>query len=77
MRIKFFEDFKKKFIKIEDVINCINNNGFLEADVVKGYSGKIERKIRPLSIDDDGEITVDIDSKTYYVDLEDVKNINW
>lgn len=75
--ISCFEDFKQKNITVEDIIKCINNDGFIETDIVKGYADKTESPIRPVSVDDDGEITVEIDSKTYTVDLEDVKKINY
>ena len=73
--IKYFEDFKQKNITVDDIIKCINSDGFIETEIVKDYPEKIEDPVRPISIDDDGEITVEIDSKTYLVDLEDVKKI--
>ena len=56
--IKCFEDFKQKNITVEDIIKCINNDGFIETDIVKDYTDEIEGRIRPISVDDDGEITV-------------------
>lgn len=73
--IKCFEDFKQKNITVDDIIKCINSDGFIETDIIKDYPDKIQGRIRPISVDDDGEITVEIDSKTYTVDLEDVKKI--
>lgn len=73
--IKCFEDFKQKNITVDDIIKCINSDGFIETEIVKDYPEKIDDLVRPISIDDDGEITVEIDSKTYLVDLEDVKKI--
>ena len=75
--IKCFEDFKQKNITIDDIIKCINSDGFIETDIVKDYVEEIKGSVRPISIDDDGEITVEIDSKTYLVDLEDVKKITY
>lgn len=88
--IKCFEDFKQKNITVEDIIKCINSDGFLETDIIKDYADKIKGPegytvtagpadatgpFRPISVDDDGEITIEIDSKTYLVDLDDVKKI--
>jgi hypothetical protein len=73
--IKCFEDFKLNNITVEDIIKCINSDGFIETDIVKDYVEKITGLVRPISVDDDGEITVEIDSRTYTVDLEDVKKI--
>lgn len=73
--IKCFEDFKLKNITVEDIIKCINNDGFIETDIIKDYPGKINEPVRPISVDNDGEISVEIQSKMYSVDLQDVKKI--
>ncbi len=75
--IKCFEDFKQKNITIEDIINCINSDGYIETDIVKGLAKNPEEPIRPVSVDDSGEITVEIEGELYEVDLEDVKKITF
>lgn len=75
--IKCFEDFKQKNITVEDIIKCIKSDGFIETDIVKGFSEEMPDKVRPVSVDNDGEITVEINSKNYLVDLEDVKKITY
>jgi (p)ppGpp synthase/HD superfamily hydrolase len=73
-----FESFKQKNITIEDIIKCIDNGGVIFADIVKDYpDNKPEEPLTPVSIDDDGLVTVDIDSKTYEVDLQDINKINY
>ncbi len=73
--IKCFEDFKQNNITIDDIIHCINSDGYIETDIVKSLAENPEEPIRPVSVDDSGEITVEIDGELYEVDLEDVKKI--
>lgn len=74
--IKLFEDFKVKNITQEDVIMCIKKNGFIYATIVKGFPENDPKDpIKPVSIDEDGLITVEIDGNEYEVDLKDVEKI--
>jgi len=71
IHIKLFEDFKLKHIKHQDIVDCIKNGGFVYAKSVKEYpEASIEEPIRPVSVDNDGLVTVDIDGQEYEVDLE-------
>jgi len=73
-----FETFKQKNITIEDIIKCIDNGGVIFADIVKDYpDNKPEEPLTPVSIDDDGLVTVDIDGETYEVDLQDINKIDY
>jgi (p)ppGpp synthase/HD superfamily hydrolase len=73
-----FEVFKQKNITIEDIIKCIDNGGVIFADIVKDYpDNKPEEPLTPVSIDDDGLVTVDIDGETYEVDLQDINKIDY
>jgi len=82
-RLKLFEDFKfnneqGELITIDDIIKCIKNNGVIYATIINDYpENDPEDPINPLSIDDDGLITVDIDGSEYTVDLKDVEKINF
>jgi hypothetical protein len=68
--IKLFEDFKQNnedgtLITIDDIINYTT--------IVKEYPDNNPKDpITPVDIDEDGLITVEIDNKEYYVDLDDV-----
>jgi hypothetical protein len=73
-----FETFKQKNITIEDIIKCIDNGGVIFVDIVKDYpDNKPEEPLTPVSIDDDGLVTVDIDGETYEVDLQDINKIDY
>jgi hypothetical protein len=75
--LKVFEDFKQNNITIEDIIKCIDNDGFLETDIVKDLPDNPDTSIRPVSVEDNGEITVEIDGSLYEVDLKNVKKITY
>ena len=78
--IKLFEDFKKNneegtLITQDDIIKCIKNAGVIFTDIVHDLPDNPTSGIRPVDIDEDGLITVDIDGNQYTVDLNDVKKI--
>jgi hypothetical protein len=81
--LKKFEDFKLNnreggLITIDDIIKCIQSNGVIYTDIVKDYQkNEADESIKPVSIDDDGVITVEIDGSEYEVDLKDVKKIEF
>lgn len=80
---KLFEDTKKNnlegtLITQDDIIDTIKNGGTITASVVKDNKlHKPDDIIKPISIDDDGLIVVEIDNDEYYVDLDDVREINF
>jgi len=79
--VKLFEEFKKNnlegtLITQDDIINCIKNRGLIYATIVKEFpENKPEEGLNPVDIDEDGLITVEIDNREYYVDLNDVEKI--
>lgn len=76
--IQLFENFKKKNISIDDVIECIRRGGVIYADIVNGYSeNNPEIPMVPQSVDENGTVTVSIDSHNYEVELRNIKQIEW
>ena len=81
--IKLFEDFKQNneegtLITIDDIINCIKKRGIIYATIVKEYPDNDPKDpITPVDIDEDGLITVEIDGREYYVDLDGVEKIEY
>jgi hypothetical protein len=76
--LMLFEDFKQKNITIDDIIKCIDSGGLIYTDIVKKYpKNDPEEGLNPVSVDDDGLVTVDIDGQTYEVDLEDINKIDY
>jgi hypothetical protein len=81
--IKLFEDFKQNneegtLITIDDIIKCIKKRGVIYSTIVKEYPGNDPKDpITPVDIDEDGLITVEIEGREYYVDLDDVEKIEY
>jgi hypothetical protein len=81
--IKLFEDFKQNneegnLITIDDIIKCIKEKGVIYATIIKEFTeNEPKDPITPVDIDEDGLITVEIDGKEYYVDLENVEKIEF
>ena len=76
--LKFFETFKYKNFTIQDIINCIKSKGFIYASIVNNLpDNDPDMVINPMSVDDDGLITVEIDGKEYEVELRNVEKIEF
>jgi hypothetical protein len=81
--IKLFEDFKQnnvegKIITQDDIIKCITDGGVIYATIIKDLpDNESESALRPIDIDKDGLITVEIDNDEYSVDLNDVEKIEY
>lgn len=74
--IKLFEDFKVKNITQDDVIACIQKSGRIYATIVKDFPDNDPKEpLNPLSIDEDGLVTVDYDGSEYEVDISDIERI--
>lgn len=79
--VKLFEDFKKNneegtLITEDDIINCIKKRGLVFATIVHDFpDNDPEQGMRPIDIDKDGLITVEVDGKEYTIDLNDVEKI--
>ena len=79
--IKFFEDFKNNneegtLITIDDVVNCIKKGGLVYATIIHDYpDNDPEQGLKPVDIDEDGLVTVEIGGKEYNVDLNDIEKI--
>lgn len=81
--IKLFEDFKNNneegtLITQEDIIKCIENRGLIYSTIIHDLPENDPKLgIRPVDIDSDGLVTVDIDGKQYTVDLSDIEKIEF
>lgn len=81
--IKLFENFKKNnqegtLITKEDVIECIKKNGLIYTNIIHNYpNNDPETGLKPVDIDNDGLITVEIENNEYTVDLEDLTKIEF
>lgn len=81
--IRLFEDFKENneegsIVTVDDIIECIKNDGVVYATIIKNLpDNDPEEPLRPLSVDDDGLVTIEYDNSEYEVELKDVKRIEF
>ncbi len=76
--IKLFEDFKESDITIDDVINTIKNDGMIWTKSIKDYEDhKTDTPIKPIEIDNNGDISVELDGNIYYTKLNYVYKIDY
>jgi len=79
--IKLFEDFKQNnvegtLITNDDIIKCIKDGGVIYTTIIKDLPDNDPKSaLKPIDIDDDGLITVEVDGREYSVDLKDVEKI--
>ena len=85
--LKTYKNFKKNkkvnniegnLITIDDIIDCITNNGKVYVTIIKNLpNNDPDRAISPVSIDDDGEVTIEYDGKEYEVSLRNIESIEY
>jgi hypothetical protein len=76
--LKLYEDFDKSKYRIEDVIRCIENGGSVYAEIIKDFpNNDPSAPLRPVSVDENGVVTVEYEDDLYEVDLKDVDKIEY
>lgn len=76
--LKMFEDFKQNNITLDDIIKCIDKGGIIYANIVKDFpDNDPEIPLNPVSVDNDGVVTVEIDGNNYEVDLKRIDRIEY
>ncbi len=71
--IKTYEGFKVKNITEDDIIQCIRSNGFVFATSIKDFPNNDPKSpLKPVSIDEDGLVTIEFEGKEYEVELKNI-----
>ena len=74
--IKKFEQFTSRFSE-QDIIDAISNKDHIKVKNVKDLPDHDEENpVRPIDIDSDGLLTIEVDGRNYEVDLKNVTQIN-
>ena len=79
--IKLYEDFKTNnqegsLITIDDIIDCIKNDGVIYATIIKNLPDNDPKEpLSPVSIDDDGLVTIEYDGSEYEIKLDNIEKI--
>jgi len=80
-KLKLYEDFISNniigdIIKEEDIISCIKNGGVVYATIIKDYpDNDPNTALRPVSIDEYGVVTVEIDGSEYEIDIKNIEKV--
>lgn len=81
--IKLYEDFKVNnqegtLITIDDIINCIKNDGVIYATIIKNLPDNDPKEpLSPVSIDDDGLVTIEYDGSEYEIKLDNIEKVEF
>jgi hypothetical protein len=73
------ENYKVNNITEQDIVDCIKAGGVIYSEIVSEYSDNENWEKEPLTPFDieDGRIGVKIEGNPHYVNLEDVKRVEW
>lgn len=72
----YFESFKVKNITIQDVIECIEKGGVIYATIIHDFPENDPKiPLRPLSVDENGTVTVDANGSIFEVELQNIDKI--
>jgi hypothetical protein len=79
-RIKLYEDFlnnqEGSLITIDEIIDCIKNDGSVYARIIKDFPGNDpDKPLKPLSIDEFGLVTVDFEGKEYEIPIKYITRV--
>ena len=81
--IKLYEDFKTNnqegsLIKVDDIINCIKSGGVIYATIIKNLPDNDPKEpLSPVSIDDDGLVTIEYDGSEYEIKLDNIEKVEF
>lgn len=76
--IKLYEDFKSADITVDDIINVIKNDGSIYTKSIKDLDEfDTEKPIKPIEIDNNGDISIEIEGQIYYTKLNYVYKIGY
>lgn len=76
--IKLYEKFKVNNFTVDDIVKCISSGGIIYSEIVKDFPENVPSlALNPVSVDDDGLITVEVDGKNFEVDLKDVRKVEY
>ena len=76
--LKLFEDYKVKGITINDIISCIENDGIIYCDMIHDLPDHDkEDKLTPISVEDDGIVSVILGGVNYDINIKDISRIEY
>ncbi len=65
-------------IKVDDIINCIKSGGVIYATIIKNLPDNDPKEpLSPVSIDDDGLVTIEYDGSEYEIKLDNIEKVEF
>ena len=65
-------------INTDDIITCIKNNGVIYATIIKNLPDNDPKEpLSPVSIDDDGLVTIEYDGSEYEIKLDNIEKVEF
>ena len=75
---KYFESFKVNNIEINDIVKCIESNGVVYATIIKNFpNNDPKNQLNPVSVDEDGLVTIEFEGHNYEVDIKNIERIEY
>lgn len=80
-RVKLYEEFTLNnqsgdIVTIDNIIDCIKRGGRIYAEIIKNLpDNDPESPLRPISVDNDGLITIDFNGDEYEVSIKNITKV--
>jgi len=76
MKLKLFKEFTKSLFSIDDIIEAIEGGNLIRVNNIKNLPDHDrEIPVKPVSIDEEGLVTISTDSGEFEVEIENVVEI--
>lgn len=76
MKLKLFKEFSESLFSLDDIVDLIETGGLIRVKNIKNLPDHNESDIvKPISVDDDGLITISTNSGEFEVEVNNVIEI--
>lgn len=76
MKLKLFREFSESTFSVDDIVKSIEAGDLLRVKNIKNLPDHDESDpVKPISVDDDGLVTISTDSGDFEVTIDNIKEI--
>lgn len=76
MKLKLFKEFSESLFSLDDIVDLIETGGLIRVKNIKNLPDHNESDtVKPISVDDDGLITISTNSGEFEVEVNNVIEI--
>lgn len=76
MKLKLFKEFSESLFSLDDIVDLIETGGLIRVKNIKNLPNHDESNpVKPISVDNDGLITISTDSGNFEVEMDNVIEI--